>query len=189
MTYININQTHFWDTNHNILWDRTIFEMILKEKGENSSSVVYNSLFTWQEAIQHCENQNTAVLKWRLPKVDELNSLSNYIKETNSTHEDYFYSNSDDFSNSFWSSSEVEGSEDEVYAVNFGIGRGIERRKIFNHCNTVFVSDSDPISISNINLSIEGNFKKVNVAKIKRIVSGKVLQNHDSVRDTINILN
>jgi hypothetical protein len=36
-----------------------------------------------------------------------------------------------------------------------------------------------------MNLSIEGNFNKVNVEKIKRIVSEKVLQNHDSVRDTM----
>ena len=185
MTNININQTHFFDATHNILWNRNIFEILENSKSLNTTEIISNSLFIWQEANRHCESQNNAILKWRLPNLEELTYLSKFLIETNYNPEDYLYSHLDDFSNPFWSSTEVEDSEDEVYAVYLRSGEGIEKRTIYNKCSTVFVSDSNPVIIANMNFSLDDNLISKGSNKIREIVSGKFLLNYNSIRNTL----
>lgn len=92
----------------------------------------------WEDAIKHCERLAlNGSYDWRLPNINELNSITDYSKQNHITYflngrlESDVLSMAKEFvyykPNYYWSSTAVKNHEDKVWGVDF------QRGKVYIH--------------------------------------------------------
>ncbi len=91
---------------------------------------------TWKQAVNYCNNLTLGDSNnWRLPAVDELESLINKDRFAPSIDTHYF---NDTISAYFWSTSSDEAESDHVWIVGFNSGHvSTEHKELRNYARCV----------------------------------------------------
>ncbi|KYJ86647.1 DUF1566 domain-containing protein [Sulfurovum riftiae] len=84
----------------------------------------------WMKAIDICEKLEIAQYNdWRLPNINELISITDYEKTNNITVDAFNYTRS----RYFWSSTTVNNSTKNAWAIDFGVGHSNTAHKSYSN--------------------------------------------------------
>ena len=120
--------------------------------------------YIWQQALSYCENLSFAGHNdWRLPNVNELQSLVDYNRCFPSTNTDYFPNTA---AYEYWSSTTIASNLYYAWVVNFGFGHvdygykshdGYVRAVRGGQCGSFVDSDGDGIYDDGDNSGVVGD--------------------------------
>ena len=117
------------DTDTNLTWQKC-----------GSGLSLYDNLclgkhdeLTWKDALSYCDELNLANRKWRLPKIDELQTLSNMMGGGKELRELYF-SNSGSQYGGFWSASIHQEYKEEAWYSDYKASWSNQSRKKAVRC-------------------------------------------------------